>query len=483
MRSNQKFRIYIQTFRMDVDFMENRKLTKRDYAVVSSMLFALFFGAGNLIFPLHLGQLAGSNWLPAALGFLVTAVLLPLLSVLAISITRSEGVYDVGLPLGPTFALVFMVLIHGTIGPFFGTPRTATVSYAVGVAPLLPAKFQSLGLLVFSALFFGAAYLLSVKENKIVSNVGRLLNPTFLVLLFLVFVVAFSRPMGNPAHQAVTAAYTSGAAVNGFLQGYNTMDALAGLAFGVTVVTAIKMMGKKDPNEVALVTARAGVFSMGFEALIYFALILVGAMSLGTFKVSADGGVAFDQIVNHYLGVAGQSLLAMLITLTCLTTAIGLVAAFAQDFHKHFPKLSYKTWLGLTSAASFLFANFGLTQILAWSTPFLMFLYPLSMVLILLSVFSPLFQRASVVYKFVVGFTVVPALFDMISSFPPVVSHSAFGTLVTNLRMTYLPFAQYGLDWVVPALVGLVLGLGFYVAQRVRQNNISNNASEESVNN
>ncbi|GAA2858515.1 branched-chain amino acid transport protein [Pediococcus damnosus] len=140
--------------------LEERKLTKKDYVVVSSMLFALFFGAGNLIFPLHLGQLAGSHWVPAALGFLVTGVLLPLLSVLAISITRSEGVYDIGKPLGAGFALIFMILIHGTIGPLFGTPRTATVSYTVGVAPLIPAHFQTLGLVIFSAVFFGLAFFL-----------------------------------------------------------------------------------------------------------------------------------------------------------------------------------------------------------------------------------------------------------------------------------------------------------------------------------
>ncbi|WPC17299.1 branched-chain amino acid transport system II carrier protein [Pediococcus inopinatus] len=446
--------------------LEEKKLTKKDYVVVSSMLFALFFGAGNLIFPLHLGQLSGSNWLPAALGFLVTGVLLPLLSVLAISITRSEGVYDIGKPLGATFALVFMVLIHGTIGPLFGTPRTATVSYTVGLAPLIPAQYQTLGLVVFSAVFFGLAYFLSVEQSKIVSNVGKLLNPVFLVLLAFVFFLGFSNPMGTPVKQAVTSAYKTGAFTNGFLQGYNTMDALAGLAFGVTVVTAIKYMGKKNPNGIAMVTARAGLFSMGFEGVIYVALILLGSMSLGKFKLSANGGIAFDQIVNHYLGVVGQSILAALITLTCLTTAIGLVAAFAQDFHKHFPKISYKTWLAFTSAASFLTANLGLNQIISWSTPVLMFLYPLAMALILLSVLSPLFKRDPVVYKFVVTFTVIPALFDMMAAFPPVVSQSALGKLMANFQQSYLPLAKYGLDWLLPALLGMVLGVACHLVKQ-----------------
>jgi LIVCS family branched-chain amino acid:cation transporter len=186
-------------------------------------------------------------------------------------------------------------------------------------------------------------------------------------------------------------------------------------------------------------------------------------MSLGKFKVSADGGVAFNQIVTHYLGAAGHAFLAVLITVTCLTTSIGLIAAFAQDFHKHFPKVSYKQWLAFMSFASFCTANFGLDTIIAWSTPMLMFLYPFSMVLILLSVASPLFHRDGVVYGFVVAFTTLPALMDMVAAFPPVVSASAFGKAVVAFQQSYLPFASMGLGWLVPALVGLVLGLGAHV--------------------
>ena len=436
----------------------SRKLTWKSYLVVASLIFGLFFGAGNLIFQLNLGQLAGANWGTAAVGFLITGVLLPLLSVLAVSITRSEGVYDIGKPLGAGFAVVFMVLIHATIGPAFGTPRTATVSFTVGMAPFVPKNMQTVALLVFSAVFFALAFAFSYHENNILSNVGKVLNPLFLALLFLVFVVAFANPLGNPQTAAVTDAYKHSALVNGFLEGYNTMDALAGLAFGVTVVTAVKGMGQKDAKSVSKVVAKSGVLAVLAIGLIYLLLILMGAMSLGHFKVSDNGGVAFNQIVNVYGGVFGQALLAFLLTITCLTTAVGLVAAFAQDFHKHFPKVSYHTWLFLSCLASFLTANFGLDQIIAWSTPMLMFLYPLSMVLIVLSVCSPLFKKDGVVYFFVIVFTVVPALGDMVVAFPSVVSQSQFGLAVANLRKT-LPLASMGLSWLVPALVGLAIGL------------------------
>lgn len=447
--------------------LDHRSLSKRQLLVVASLLFGLFFGAGNLIFPLHLGQLAGNHWPAAAAGFLVSGVVLPLLSVLAIAITHSEGVYDVGRPLGAAFAVVFMVLIHATIGPLFGTPRTATVSFTVGVAPFVPKADRQVALLVFSALFFLVAFLVSYKENNIAKNVGKLLNPLFLVLLFLVFVVAFMNPLGNPAHVAPTAAYVHGAALNGFLEGYNTMDALAGLAFGVTVVTAVRQMGVKRDRDVSLVTAKSGVMAVSLIALVYLLLIVVGAMTLGRFKVSADGGVAFTQLVNAYAGRLGQAVLAAMITLTCLTTATGLVAAFGQDFHKHFPRLSYRQWMGLSCLASFATANLGLDQIIAWSTPLLMFLYPLAMVLILLSVTSPLFHRDPVVYATTVALTVVPALLDMVVSFPSVVSASAFGKWCAGVR-AMLPLSSYGLSWLLPALLGAVLGLAYH-AYHTRQ--------------
>lgn len=438
------------------------KFGTKNYLIVASMLFGLFFGAGNLIFPLHLGQLAGGHWVPAALGFLVTAVVLPLLAVLAIAMTHAEGVYDVGKPLGAWFALTFMVLIHATIGPLFGTPRTATVPFTVGVAPMLSKNMQHVGLLVFSALFFLAAFLFSYKESKITAAIGKVLNPLFLTLLAVVFFVGFLHPMGNAMTAAATADYQHASFMNGFLQGYNTMDALAGLAFGVTVVTAVRGFGLKKDSQIASVTAKSGVLATSLIGVVYLALIVLGAMSLSKFKLSADGGVAFNQVVTHYLGAAGHAFLAVLITITCLTTAIGLIAAFAQDFHKHFSRVSYKQWLAFMSFASFATANFGLDTIIQWSTPMLMFLYPFSMVLIVLSVTGRLFNYDRVVYAFAIGFTTLPALMDMVVSFPPVVSASAFGKAVADFQSAYLPFASMGLGWLVPAVVGLAFGLAVH---------------------
>ena len=447
--------------------LNQQPLTWKQYLVVASLLFGLFFGAGNLIFPIHLGQMAGANWLVATLGFLVTAVLLPLLSVLAISVTHAKGVYDIGLPLGSTFALVFMILIHLTIGPLFGTPRTASISFKVGIEPMLPQSMAQIGLLIFSTIFFVCAFVVAYEESNILTSIGKVLNPLFLLLLFIVFLMGFFSPMGKAAAQKVTLAYQQAPFFNGFLQGYNTMDALAGLAFGVTVVTAVRQMGKTTAKSNAKVTAKAGILATLTIGVIYVALIWLGATTLQHYRIAADGGTTFNQIVTYYLGNVGHALLASLITVTCLTTAVGLIAAFAQDFHRSFPKVSYHTWLFLMTLASFLTANFGLDTIIAWSTPMLMFLYPFAMVLILLSITANLFNKDRVVYFWTVLFTLVPAFLDMIAAFPPVVSQSSWALALKGVQMKYLPFAAIGMDWIIPALLGLVIGLAcHYVVTR-----------------
>ncbi|QNQ81664.1 branched-chain amino acid transport system II carrier protein [Lactobacillus sp. PV037] len=445
---------------------DKEKLSTKQYLVVASMIFALFFGAGNLIFPLHLGQLAGAAWLQAAVGFLLTGVALPLLSLLAIAITRSNGVYDLSKPVGGFFALAFMTLIQLTIGPLYATPRLATVSYTVGVKALLPKQFQGIGLIIFVVLFFAVVYGIAFKQSDILSSLGKVLNPIFLVALFLVFVVAFAKPLGNPAAAPVTPEYAHGAFINGFLQGYNTLDALAGLVFGVAIVTAIKTMGVKKEAKIAAITVKSGTIGMLAIGVIYVALVLMGAMSLGHFKVSADGGQAFSQIVTYYAGVFGQAFLAFLIVLTCLTTAVGLVASFAEDFQSHFGGLSYRGWLTVTCGFSALFACFGLDELIKWSVPVLMFLYPLAIVVIVLSMISPLIKKDHVVYKITIILTLIPSVLDFIYSLPEPLKSSNFVKSVDAFRLHYFPLANLGITWMVPAIIGIILGILVHIYRR-----------------
>ena len=219
--------------------MMSDKLNFKRTIITASLIFGMLFGAGNLIFPIHLGQMAGSHWLSASSGFLISGVLIPLMALLAISITRSNGIYDLAKPNGRRYALIFLILVHATLGPLFATPRTATVPYTIGIAPHLSASNNSIGLLIYSAIFFGLTYYFSTRQGRITTLIGKLLNPLFLLLLFSIFLLAFLNPMGSTENTPLTGPYLHAAFSSGFLQGYNTMDGLAALAFGITVITAI----------------------------------------------------------------------------------------------------------------------------------------------------------------------------------------------------------------------------------------------------
>lgn len=447
--------------------MKTQKLTFKHYLIIGSMLFGMFFGAGNLIFPIHLGQLAGAHWLRAGGGFLLTGTLLPLLGIIAISVTRSSGIYDLARPIGKRYATLFMVLTCATLGPLFATPRTATTPFQIGIASHVSATQEPWFLLAYSLLFFGITYWASRKPTGILDMIGKLLNPAFLILLALIFGLAFSQPLGSARGQAITPAYQGHAFLNGFLQGYNTMDALAALLFGIAVVTAIRGLGQTAPTAIAKTAAKASLMSITLEAAIYLGLIWIGATSLAHFKLSADGGIAFAQIANAFMGMPGEIILAIMATLTCLTTAVGLTTSFSEALHAKFPRISYRSWNRLSCGASFLIANIGLDQIIAWSTPMLMFLYPLAITLIVLAIASPLFQHDPIVYRWTTALTLIPAIFDALGAAPAIITRQGWVQALLSLDAQYLPLAKLGLDWALPALIGLLIGLAWHALRQI----------------
>lgn len=441
--------------------MTDSKITLRKTLIIASLFFGMLFGAGNLIFPVHLGQLAGNNWIQASTGFLTSSVLLPLMALFALSISRANGIYDLAKPIGGFAASAFLLLVHATIGPLCATPRTATVPFEIGFAPYMPKGMQGWGLLIFTAIFFLIVYFLSVTEANITDLIGKILNPVFLIMLFLIFLLAFIHPLGSAKTVAFTADYSNSsmAYTNGFLQGYNTMDALASLIFGITVITSIKALGIKKPKNVSIAMAKSGLWGMAGIAVIYICLIWLGATSLHQFKIGANGGTTLSQISHYYMGTVGNALLATLTTITCLSTAMGLVVAFAQDFNERFPKISYKAFLAANCLLSFIFANLGLDQIIAWSKPILMFLYPIAISLIILGILSPLFKRDAIVYKTTCYLTVIPAIFDLFNAMPPVLRDTSWAQAIIKFAQAYLPMYDLGFSWISFSAVGLIIGL------------------------
>ena len=444
-----------------------KKLTLRQLLAVASMLFGLFFGAGNLIFPASMGQLAGRNLWLAAAGFLVTGVGLPLLGVAALGISRAEGLLGLSSRVSRGYGLFFTCLLYLTIGPFFAIPRCATVSYTVGIQRMLPETGQTLVLAVFSLVFFAAVLFFSLRPGEILTWVGKVLNPLFLAFLAVLVLRALTAPLGAVSAIEPSGSYAGAALSTGLLEGYNTMDALASLAFGIIVVNAIRGLGVEEPGQVARSTVLAGVFSSLLMALIYLLVTVVGAQSRGAFPAAANGGEALAQIAEHYFGAAGALILAATVTIACLKTAVGLITSCSETFVELFPKgPGYRVWAVIFCAVSFLIANLGLNAILNYSTPVLMFLYPLSIVLILLTLGGRLFGNHPTVLRWTIGCTAVAALADLLRTLPEGTRAVLHLEGVVTLAETWLPLCKAGFGWLVPALIGLVIGLVLRRARR-----------------
>ena len=448
-----------------------KKLSFRELAAVGSMLFGLFFGAGNLIFPAAMGQLSGRNVYLATLGLLITGVGLPLLGVAALGISRCNGLAQLSQRVGKTYSLFFTCILYLTIGPFFAIPRCATVPFEVGVSPMLKNTSSGpLPLAVFSLLFFAIVLWFSLKPGKILTWIGKILNPIFLVCLGILLLTALFHPMGAVREIAPEGAYIPSAFFSGFLEGYNTMDALAGLAFGIIVVNVVKDLGIESPEAIAVNTVKAGIFGCGLMGIIYLAVAVVGAQSRGLYPVSANGGEALLVIARHYFGGAGAAILAVTVTFACLKTAVGLITSCSETFHSLFPTwFSYRTWAIGFCLLSFGIANLGLNAILACTLPVLMFLYPLAIALIFLALTGKWYRNDPLVYRSVILFTLLAAILDFLNAIPQAAVEFLHLNPLLDLAAQYLPFFSQGMGWVCPALLGLAVGLLLHLRSRKNQ--------------
>lgn len=443
------------------------KLTTKELIAVASMLFGLFFGAGNLIFPVYMGQMAGKELWTAIIGFLITGVTIPILAVASIGITKTKDVFELSSKVNKKYALVFTCALYLTIGPLFAIPRCATTSFTVGIEQFLSVEeHQTIGLLIFTIVFFGLCLYFSLRPGKILTYVGKILNPAFLVFLGILLIVGLSQSNGFTTEAVGN--YATSSLTTGLLEGYNTMDALAGLAFGVVVIQVINDLGIQDNEAVAKNTLKAGILSGALMSVIYILVTMLGASSTSFMEPASNGGIALAKIAQHYLGNIGLLVLALAVTLACLKTAVGLVTSCAEMFVKLFPNvLSYKKWAVVFCLGSFVIANFGLNQIISLSLPVLMYLYPLAIVLVLLSLFGKYFDYSKTVYTWTIGFTCVAAIYDLLNALP---EELYLQRIIITFRHI-LPFSSVGFGWVIPALIGFVIGFVLYKTKKDDKSN------------
>lgn len=417
------------------------------------MLFALFFGAGNLIFPAFLGQNAGQNLSTAMIGFIIMGVGLPLLGVLVMGYSGARDLLDLSSRAGKVFGVVFTTLLYLTIGPFFAIPRTGTTTYELGLSSFIPAEYSTVALALFLAFFMGLTLWLSLTPNKLVDRIGSVITPVLLLSMVILIVASLLNPMGSAQAPTETYATTSLAFTSGLMEGYNTMDALASLVFGIIVINSVKLYGAKTKEEIFSNTAKSAVIAAVLLALVYVFISNIGTTSVEVLGLQKTGAGVLTGATTYYFGNIGKVLLFVIVFLACLTTSVGLVTACASYFVRLYDKISYKNYAITLTVFSFAIGNYGLAAIIQGAVPVLVLLYPLTMVLILLGFLHNFFGGKKVVYASTALITGAYSLYATISS-----TFKVAVPAVDNFLVKVLPI-QGDFAWINFAVLGFVVGL------------------------
>ena len=437
------------------------KLTKKNLVVVSFMLFSMFFGAGNLIFPPFLGQNAGSNAVIAIIGFLITAVLLPVLGVIVVA--KFDGLDKLGMKVGKHFALIFTILIYLSIGPGLGIPRAASVPFEMAVLPYLPSGSNTtLFMILYSFIFFALVLWLCLTPQKLVKRIGHILTPCLLFLILVLFVGFIFKGEINISDPQPD--YNQNPFLKGFTEGYQTMDTIAALNFGLVISLTLNSFEIASKNDKVKQTIVAGICAGIILTVIYVMLAYMGMCSSGVYGIHENGAWTLRAIVEQVFGKPGAILLAAIFTLAFLTTCVGLVNSISQFFSILFKKVSYTKWVIIITILAFFICNLGLSLILKISVPILNAIYPVAIVLIILGLSNKLWENNKYVYKL----TIIPIIIvSIIYAFD--CAKVKLGFLTTLCE--YLPFYSLGFGWlsvmVIMVIVSLIID---FVFKRIKNN-------------
>lgn len=430
----------------------NEKMSFSQLLALSLMLFALFFGAGNMIFPPAMGQLAGTNVLPALAGFIFTDVGLPLLAIAAVAFANRSLDTMAGRA-GKKFGRFFIILVYLLIGPLFAIPRTGSVSFEMVVTPFLGTDTNPLIFsVIFTGIFFALVYFLSANPTKIVAIVGKILTPVLLIAIFIIGFTAVLNPIG-PLGEPV-GDYNTIAFFKGMVEGYAAMDALAAGIFALIVIQNVEAMGIKQEKNIIKYTMLAGLFAAIGLAVVYGILAYVGATAgpLGEFS---NGGQLLSAVSRHMFGTAGMLILGIAVLFACLTTAIGLTTACGEYFSEHFVKLEYNQVIIAVVLFSFVVSNIGLTQLLSITVPGLLMVYPILMALVISGFFDKWFKGRQPIYA---GILIGAALISIPNGLEALCATYGIDVTAMSNILQMVPLYNLSLGWVVPAIIGGVIG-------------------------
>ncbi len=415
--------------------------SQRDTWTFGFFMFALFLGAGNIIFPPTLGQQAGDSLWLAIFGFLLTGVGLPVLAVIAISISGSLD--EISRKAHPAFAVLFPFIVYLTIGPFFGIPRTATVAYEIGIVPFLSVDGAT-SLFWTTLLFFALTFILSLNPTKLVNRIGKIMTPLLLLLIIIIAIRVFISPIGSI--EKPIDKYAHNTMISGVLEGYLTMDAIAALVFGMVVINRIKEKGITKASDIKAFTIRAGIVAGIGLSFVYITLAFIGATSVNVIGMQQNGGTILSMVVENIFGIYGTMILALVIALACLTTSVGLVSACGEYLSKTFKKLPYIVVIAIICLFSFTMANLGLNQLISFSLPVLYAIYPIAIVLILLSIVNAKWNITNSIYLGAVIGAGAVSILDGLKT-------AGFSLGLVEGLLQALPFYANGMGWIFPSFI------------------------------
>lgn len=419
---------------------------KKEVLILGFALFAMFFGAGNLIFPPSLGIDMGKDWLVAGIGFLLTGVGLPLLGVLAF--TKIGRLEDFSVKISSRFNTLYCTALVFVIGPLFAIPRTGSTTFEMGVLPSFPNVNPLVLSIITSTAFFGITLILVIKESKITDIIGKFLTPVILIILAAIAFLGITGNIGTPVDKNITGVFAKG-----FVSGYQTMDALASVIFGVVIVKGLEGKGIVEEKEQRYFLSGSALIAAIGLGLIYFSLMYLGARVSGVGAFSTTSAALY--LAEITLGSAGKIAFGICVATACLTTSVGLVA-IASDWFARFTPISYKMWSVIICVFSGVMAIGGVDFIIKLSIPVLCILYPVTIILILLNVFG---VKHVLVYRAATYTTLVVIILE------EVFSKILHVTPVTNF-LAKIPMAESGFVWVVPCLVGMAVA---FVAAPIRK--------------
>ena len=434
-------------------------LDARQSLVIGMTLFSMFFGAGNLILPPLLGAQAGASTVPAMVGFLIAGIGLPVLGVISTAFVGSTK--DLAGRVHPVFGSVFAALTCLAIGPLLAIPRTSSTSFEM-IVPLLPEGASvDAARLVFSVAFFAVAILFSMRPSRISHVLGKITGPALIVLIVLVVGAVVLSP--EPSAAQASAPYDTSPATQGFLTGYQTMDLLASLTFGLVITQNIRALGVTSNAGVTREIAKAGLFMGVLMALVYCGLAYVGVAEGPNMPGVTNGAAVLTGSAQAHFGIAGSVIMAVIFLLACLNVCISLTTSCSTYFAKQLPRVPYAAWVVVFAAFSCVISNFGLDAILAFSVPLLSALYPPAIVLVLMGMFAKTFDRWRWSWPLAVG---LAAVVSVATSLCDVIAPDTWTVLDA------LPLAGVGMGWVLPAAVGLVVGIGVSKARSERTSTV-----------